>query len=127
MVKNQGTPAVATLHSIPINNILNLHYHWVFSSVLLKTNDITSVQNILHNLYTSSSFVETGVIRKKKILLLLYTRTMKKVYGSLRIGFANEDFWKKNDNTFPFICLVIVNIVGNESFTHTEIQKMRKS
>ena len=23
---NQGTPAVATLHNITINNILNLHY-----------------------------------------------------------------------------------------------------
>ena len=53
---------------------------------------------------------------------------MKKVVGSVRIGFVNEDFWKKNDNTFPFICLIIVNIEGNESFTYTEklIKNSRK-
>ena len=43
---------------------------------------------------------------RKKNIRLLYTKTMKKVDGSLPIGFVNEDFWKKkNDNTFPFICL----------------------
>ena len=40
-VKNEGTPAVAALHNIPINNKLNLHYLQVFLPFLQKTNDIT--------------------------------------------------------------------------------------
>ena len=28
-------------------------------------------------------------------------------------------FERKNDNTFPFICLLIVNVEGNELITHT--------
>ena len=52
-VEKQGTQAVATLHNIPINNKLNLHYlHIVFHQVLQKTNDLTSVQNILYYLCT---------------------------------------------------------------------------
>ena len=33
---------------------------------------------------------------------------------------------RENDNTFPFICLIIVNIEGNESFTHNEKFKKKK-
>ena len=91
--KNQGTPAVATLHNIPINNILNLHYLQVSPPLLQKTKNVTSVQNIFHYLYTPTPCAETGVIGKKNFFL--YTKTMKKVVGSVGIGFVNEDFWKK--------------------------------
>ena len=64
----------------------------MFPSFLQKTNDIKSVQNIFHSLYvyTPTPCAETGDIGKN--LLLLYTKTMKKVDGSLPIGFVNEDF-----------------------------------
>ena len=66
-VEKQGTQAVATLHNIPINNKLNLHYlPIVFHQVLQKTNDITSVQNILYYLCTwGSPCVEKGVLGEK--------------------------------------------------------------
>ena len=63
-VEKQGTPAVVTLHNIPINNKLNLHYIRLVLQGLQKTDDITSVQNVFHYLYTSSSCVETGVTGK---------------------------------------------------------------
>ena len=105
-VKNQGTSSpgrFSTLHNTPINNKLNFHYLQVFLSLLQKTNDEISVQNIFHYLYTSSSRFETGVLGKKR--LLLYNKTMKKVYGSLRIGFAKEDFWKTKWQHFLFYLL----------------------
>ena len=66
-VEKQGTQAVATLHNIPIHNKLNLHYlPIVFHQVLQKTNDLTSVQNILYYLCTwSSPCVEKGVLGEK--------------------------------------------------------------
>ena len=33
--------------------------------------------------------------RKKKIFFYTLAKTMKKVVGSVGIGFVNEDFWKK--------------------------------
>ena len=76
-VEKQGTQAVATLHNIPINNKLNLHYlHIVFHQVLQKTNDLTSVQNILYYLYTWSPCAEKGVLGEKE-LIPLCTKTMK--------------------------------------------------
>ena len=62
---NQGTPAVATLHNIPINNILNLHYLQVSPPLLQKIKNITSVQNIFHYLNTPTPCAETGVTGKK--------------------------------------------------------------
>jgi len=66
-VEKQGTPALATLHSITINNKLDLHHlQIVFRGQLLqKTNDRTSLQNIFYYLYTSSPCVEIGVLGKK--------------------------------------------------------------
>ena len=49
------------------------------------------MQNIFYYLYTSRARVETGV-EEKNIPLLLYTKTMKKVDGSLCIVFVHEDF-----------------------------------
>ena len=66
-VEKQGTQAVATLHNIPINNKSNIHYlPIVFHQVLQKTNDLTSVQNILYYLCTwSSPCVEKDVLGEK--------------------------------------------------------------
>ena len=68
-VKNQGTNlvprALFTLYNIPINNTLNLHYLQIFLSLLQKTRNKKSVQNIFHYLYTSSLRVETGVLGEK--------------------------------------------------------------
>ena len=107
-VEKQGTPAVATLHIITTNNKLDLYYlQLVFRGQLLqKTNDITSVQNIFYYLYTSSSCVDTGVYgEKKKTLLLLYTKNMRNVDGSLRIGIVHEDSWKKKSQHLSFYML----------------------
>ena len=48
-----------------------------------------SVQNFLFYLYASSPCVETGVLRNK-LLLPLYTKTVKKADRSLRISFVYE-------------------------------------
>ena len=46
-----------------------------------KTNDITSVQNTFHYLYTSSSCVETGVTGKKYFYLEFELGSSKSLSG----------------------------------------------
>ena len=118
LLPKQGTPAVATLHIIPINNNSNLHYlQLLFRLVLQKTKVNISAKYLLLPLHIKS-MRRDRCFRKKK-LLLLYTKSMNKVDGSLCIGFVHEDSWKKNnDNIFPFIHLIIMNIDGHESFNH---------
>ena len=111
-VRKQGTQAVVTIHNILISNKVNLHYLLWMLHFLQKTNDITSVQNIFYYPYTSSPRVETGVLelmkpwrRKTGVCALVpYTKTLE----------------RKNDTSYPFICLIIVNIDGKESFTYTK-------
>ena len=43
--------------------------------------------------------------KKKKRKHLLYSKTMKNVDGSMRIGFVHEDVWKKKWQLFSFYML----------------------
>ena len=110
-VKNQGTSSpgrFSTLHNIPINYKLNFHYLQVFLSLLQKTNDKISVQNIFHYLYTSSSRFETGVLGKKGFFYII--KPWRRYTEVCPLVSQKRTFERQNDNIFYFICLVIVNI-----------------
>ena len=56
--------------------------------------------------------------RKKKIFYTL--KPSKRKTGVCALVLYTKTFERKNDYSFPFIWLIIVNIEGNESFTHTK-------
>ena len=81
---------------------MNLHYLQVFPSFLQKSKRYKiSAKYFSLPLHTNSIRWDRRYGKKKNILLP-YTKTMKKVDGSLPIGFVNEDFWKKKMKT-PFL------------------------
>ena len=83
-VSKRGTQAVVTIHTILINNIVNLHYLFFCPYLLQKTNDITSVQNIFLLPLHMKSMRRDRCFRPDE--------TIKKENRSLRIGFVHEDF-----------------------------------
>ena len=111
-VRKQGTQAVVTIHNILISNKVNLHYLLWILHFLQKTNDITSVQNIFPYPYTSSPRVETGVLE--------LTKPWRRKTGVCALVPYTKTLERKNDTSYPFICLIIVNIDGKESFTYTK-------
>ena len=110
-VKKQGTPAIATLHNIPINNKLNLHYLLLGlrHHLLQKTNDITLVQNIFYFLNTQRRCVWPGYFSGK--YFYLYTiEPWRRLIGvcalpTLEIGAAQLCFVTGMAPKTSFLCM----------------------